>query len=400
MLIAEEMCSDVVGTTCNVEPASDRINCGYGGITARECQKKRCCYNDSVSGVPWCFHPVPLTTTAAATTEKLTTTETPGPNCNVKNRVNCGYGGIQPHDCRAKGCCWDARVPGVPWCFSGVETTTPYITTKEPPPNCNVADPSDRVDCGYDGIHPDSCHERNCCWNSSIEGVPWCFFGKEVTTQAPDNCDVGEPSARVDCGHPGIHPDTCRQRNCCWDESIRDVAWCFYGKDRTTRAPPLNCDVGEPSDRVDCGHPGIHPDTCRQRNCCWDESIRDVPWCFNGVSSTAAATTAVLTTVTQAPTPQCNIPRKQRKRCGQHGISRAMCLYEGCCWEMMYGAPSCYYSSAPSCDVQPTDRLSCGYIGITETRCSDQGCCWDNSVYGRLKCYRPHKGQSSQLVRQ
>ena len=284
-----------------------------------------------------------LLTTAAVTTDSIITTETPGPNCKVDNRVDCGYRGIQARQCREKGCCWDSKVRGVPWCFYGADTTTAYVTTEEPRPNCNVADPSDRVDCGY----------------------------------------------------PGIHPDTCRKRNCCWDETIRDVPWCFYGKGRTTRAPPVSCDVGAASDRVDCGYPGIHPDTCLERNCCWDESIRDVPWCFFGLSSTTASPT----TVTQPPTPQCNVPRKQRKRCGQRGITRKMCIYERCCWETMYGAPSCYQSSAPSCDVQQADRQSCGYIGITETTCTEKGCCWDSSVYGRLKCYRPDTGQSSQLVR-
>uniref|UniRef100_A0A8D2LGX6 P-type domain-containing protein n=1 Tax=Varanus komodoensis TaxID=61221 RepID=A0A8D2LGX6_VARKO len=36
----------------------------------------------------------------------------------VKQRVNCGYPGIPAHECNAKGCCFEARPPGVPWCMA------------------------------------------------------------------------------------------------------------------------------------------------------------------------------------------------------------------------------------------------------------------------------------------
>lgn len=43
-------------------------------------------------------------------------------------------------------------------------------------------------------------------------------------------CDVGSPSERVDCGYPGISRTTCLSRGCCWDTSVPDVSWCFHGK--------------------------------------------------------------------------------------------------------------------------------------------------------------------------
>jgi len=39
----------------------------------------------------------------------------------------------------------------------------------------------------------------------------------------------GDPEARVDCGYPGIPESACRARNCCWDDSIWGVKWCFHG---------------------------------------------------------------------------------------------------------------------------------------------------------------------------
>uniref|UniRef100_A0A8C3FQZ4 P-type domain-containing protein n=1 Tax=Chrysemys picta bellii TaxID=8478 RepID=A0A8C3FQZ4_CHRPI len=36
---------------------------------------------------------------------------------NVKDRTNCGYSGISVKECQTRGCCFDAKYPGVPWCF-------------------------------------------------------------------------------------------------------------------------------------------------------------------------------------------------------------------------------------------------------------------------------------------
>ncbi|XP_003359021.1 trefoil factor 1 [Sus scrofa] len=45
------------GDTCQVEPHA-RVNCGFSGITAEQCEKKGCCFDTKVTGVPWCFNPV------------------------------------------------------------------------------------------------------------------------------------------------------------------------------------------------------------------------------------------------------------------------------------------------------------------------------------------------------
>ncbi|KAG8450133.1 hypothetical protein GDO86_002671, partial [Hymenochirus boettgeri] len=44
---------------CNIAPKS-RINCGYPAITLEECNKKGCCYDNSIDDVVWCFHPLLL----------------------------------------------------------------------------------------------------------------------------------------------------------------------------------------------------------------------------------------------------------------------------------------------------------------------------------------------------
>ncbi|XP_078603366.1 uncharacterized protein LOC144877331 [Branchiostoma floridae x Branchiostoma japonicum] len=37
-------------------------------------------------------------------------------------------------------------------------------------------DPSARQDCGWGGITPAECQERGCCFDSSFQDAPWCFY--------------------------------------------------------------------------------------------------------------------------------------------------------------------------------------------------------------------------------
>uniref|UniRef100_A0A8V5FM09 Uncharacterized protein n=1 Tax=Melopsittacus undulatus TaxID=13146 RepID=A0A8V5FM09_MELUD len=49
------------GLSAKVCPADSRarINCGFPGITAKECEKKGCCFRSHPAGVPWCFYHQP-----------------------------------------------------------------------------------------------------------------------------------------------------------------------------------------------------------------------------------------------------------------------------------------------------------------------------------------------------
>ena len=162
-------------------------------------------------------------------------------------------------------------------------------------------------------------------------------------------------------------------------------------------ASELNCDVGDPSRRVNCGYAGIHANACRQRNCCSDESVPGVPWCFYGVNSTAVSTSTHLPT---DPTAHCKVPQTSRKQCGMHEVDREQCVHKGCCWQtsIIYGVPSCYYASTKprtiDCNLQLPKRRSCGYSALNKKQCTAKGCCWDDTASGREKCYRPNTGQS------
>uniref|UniRef100_A0A8C2RYA2 P-type domain-containing protein n=2 Tax=Capra hircus TaxID=9925 RepID=A0A8C2RYA2_CAPHI len=39
------------------------------------------------------------------------------------------------------------------------------------------------------------------------------------------------------------------------------------------------CQV-EPHQRKNCGHPGITAKECKDKGCCFDSTVRGVPWCF------------------------------------------------------------------------------------------------------------------------
>ncbi|XP_076772749.1 trefoil factor 1 [Arvicanthis niloticus] len=42
--------------TCAVTP-KERSNCGFPGVTPEQCKERHCCFDNSIRGVPWCFHP-------------------------------------------------------------------------------------------------------------------------------------------------------------------------------------------------------------------------------------------------------------------------------------------------------------------------------------------------------
>ncbi|MEJ1288064.1 trefoil factor 3 intestinal [Cricetulus griseus] len=41
--------------------------------------------------------------------------------------------------------------------------------------------------------------------------------------------------------------------------------------------------------RVDCGYPSVTEEQCNNRGCCFDSSIRNVPWCFKPLQETVTA---------------------------------------------------------------------------------------------------------------
>lgn len=101
---------------------------------------------------------------------------------------------------------------------------------------CATVSPSERIDCGYEGIMVERCISRNCCWDeTSGGGVPWCFQTLD-TMQKNDarlllpvtpTCN-GDPSKRKDCGWGRINESQCQELGCCFDDTVKGVPWCSY----------------------------------------------------------------------------------------------------------------------------------------------------------------------------
>ena len=41
-----------------------------------------------------------------------------------------------------------------------------------------------------------------------------------------------------------------------------------------------HCVAASPSNRIDCGYPGITASQCHKKKCCWDETTKGVPFCY------------------------------------------------------------------------------------------------------------------------
>ncbi|XP_077735425.1 trefoil factor 2 [Canis aureus] len=90
---------------------------------------------------------------------------------------------------------------------------------------CSRIEASHRKNCGFPGISAAECFNTGCCFDSRVPNVPWCFH--PLPKQESEQC-VMEVAARKNCGYPGISPQECASRNCCFSDTIRDVPWCFF----------------------------------------------------------------------------------------------------------------------------------------------------------------------------
>ncbi|XP_076414124.1 trefoil factor 2 isoform X1 [Peromyscus maniculatus bairdii] len=89
---------------CSRMTPHNRKNCGFPGITTDQCFNLGCCFDSSIGGVPWCFHPLPKQESEQCVME-------------VSARKNCGYPGISPENCTVRNCCFSNLIFEVPWCF-------------------------------------------------------------------------------------------------------------------------------------------------------------------------------------------------------------------------------------------------------------------------------------------
>lgn len=91
---------------------------------------------------------------------------------------------------------------------------------------CTSVPPTKRTDCGWLGIDHHNCAERGCCFDSQQYGghIYWCFY------PADHQCHGIPHQNRKDCGFPGISRNECEGKGCCFDENFgHGVPHCFEG---------------------------------------------------------------------------------------------------------------------------------------------------------------------------
>ncbi|XP_039101402.1 trefoil factor 1 isoform X4 [Hyaena hyaena] len=54
---------------------------------------------------------------------------------------------------------------------------------------CDV-DPHKRSNCGFSGITPSQCKDKGCCFDNTVRGVPWCFRPEPVDNPPEEECSL------------------------------------------------------------------------------------------------------------------------------------------------------------------------------------------------------------------
>ncbi|XP_044298218.1 putative gastrointestinal growth factor xP4 [Varanus komodoensis] len=191
-------------------------------------------------------------------------------DANERKECNSTSKGITAEKCTANGCCFDATVPDVPWCFrpSGERVSLCYAK--------KMIVPQARTDCGYPGISRKRCKRIGCCFDPQASGAPVCFY--PPVNNVSQHC-VMDRSAREECGYPAITAEECQAKGCCFDSYVVNTRWCF--RPLSEAEPPKMCGMA-PRKRVQCGYPGISADECLGKGCCYEhhQYAKHVPWCF------------------------------------------------------------------------------------------------------------------------
>ncbi|KAM7319104.1 hypothetical protein ACRRTK_022216 [Alexandromys fortis] len=147
---------------------------------------------------------------------------------------------------------------------------------------CSRMTPENRKNCGFPGITSDECFDNGCCFDSSVGGVPWCFHplpNQDVPTCGKDSQSLAitvlrDTNPRGFSGHmEAANPMSQGSRD--WWPSVSLTALHAV----LPRAAEEQC-VMEVSARKDCGYPGISPEECASRKCCFSDLVFEVPWCF------------------------------------------------------------------------------------------------------------------------
>nr|XP_020041444.1 trefoil factor 1 [Castor canadensis] len=99
MLAVSTLAEDQAGKeassyTCTMT-LRERVNCGYSGITAEECTSRGCCFNDRTMGYPWCFHPLAIENPEEGSHDRVLCSPC-GPKVGEEERDSAGLAALAP----------------------------------------------------------------------------------------------------------------------------------------------------------------------------------------------------------------------------------------------------------------------------------------------------------------
>lgn len=94
-----------------------------------------------------------------------------------------------------------------------------YYPERPPPPRSSLGhtEPANSV----------SLRRQNWWPSGSLQPDRALYFALSFPQPASEQC-VMEVSARRNCGYPGISPEDCASRHCCFSNLIFEVPWCFF----------------------------------------------------------------------------------------------------------------------------------------------------------------------------
>nr|XP_002122383.1 transmembrane protease serine 9 [Ciona intestinalis] len=177
-----------------------------------------------------------------------------------------------------------------------------------------------RPDCGYPGITPRQCINQGCCWDDSVDGVPWCFHRTISATIRPQNPADSEGSIGGSSrGIPAVIPQPFVKTN-----AAIQFTGCLFRCTSVSRAFRTSC--GPINDERSCVNVG----------CCYDVN--------DPMTSRKCYHPAILTG--SCPPTQCQIPSAVVRRCG-FGLSETECMGRGCCFGTIENSGVCYHTETP-----------------------------------------------------
>ena len=109
-------------------------------------------------------------------------------------------------------------------------------------------------------------------------------------------CSSVKPTARVRCGGFGITAGTCRiSYGCCYDDTIPNVPFCFQH--------PASCLAVPVNLRTQCGSAFISRTACQNLGCCYDTNSLNGVRCYHTLARPTQFPTTRPPVTTPPPSP-------------------------------------------------------------------------------------------------